>query len=290
MNPYDKAKAIEAYLRTNYPYDLDVPAPPEGQDVADYFLFDLQKGYCDYYATTMVVLARASGLPARFVSGYAPGSYDAPNAEYVIRELDAHSWVEIYFPEIGWIEFEPTASIAEIERTVDDPALPENQNANEVAASSLVTQFRLETILIWSSPILVILLIIIIYFALIERWLYLRVAPALAIERIYQNFYHAGRPLAGEWTHAETSSEYLNKLLGELNSIRNRSRFSNLIDKLKDNSAMLTDLYHSTLFYNYQADNIDARNAWNIWVQLRQQLYITKFLLHTINLRIRKTN
>ncbi|HJR81261.1 MAG TPA: transglutaminase-like domain-containing protein, partial [Anaerolineales bacterium] len=61
LTAYDKAKAIEAYLRS-YPYDLEVPVPPEDQDVADYFLFDLKKGYCDYYATAMVVLARASGL------------------------------------------------------------------------------------------------------------------------------------------------------------------------------------------------------------------------------------
>ena len=59
-NPYDKAKAIERYLRANYPYDLEIPAPPSDQDVADYFLFDLKRGYCDYYATAMVVLARAS--------------------------------------------------------------------------------------------------------------------------------------------------------------------------------------------------------------------------------------
>src|SRR4030095_5471201 len=109
-NPYDKAKAIESYLRANYPYDLEIPDPPKEQDVADYFLFDLKRGYCDYYATAMVVLARASGLPARFVSGYSSGSYDAMNAQYIIRDLNAHSWVEIYFPEIGWIEFEPTAS------------------------------------------------------------------------------------------------------------------------------------------------------------------------------------
>ena len=56
-NPYDQAAAIETYLR-QYPYTLDVPAPPAGRDQADFFLFDLQQGYCDYYATTMVVLAR----------------------------------------------------------------------------------------------------------------------------------------------------------------------------------------------------------------------------------------
>ena len=72
-NPYDKAKAIEAYLRT-YPYSLDIKPPPPDRDVADYFLFDQKIGYCDYYATSMVVLSRAVGLPARLVIGYANGS------------------------------------------------------------------------------------------------------------------------------------------------------------------------------------------------------------------------
>jgi len=107
-NPYDKARSIEAYLRT-YPYSLDVPPPPAGRDTADYFLFDLKTGYCDYYATSMIVLARAAGLPARLVIGYSSGDYDRINAEYVVREMHAHSWVEVYYTGIGWVEFEPTA-------------------------------------------------------------------------------------------------------------------------------------------------------------------------------------
>ena len=107
-NVYDRAKALESYLRT-YPYTLDLPAPPEGRDIADYFLFDLKQGYCDYYATAMVVLARAAGIPARLVVGYASGQWDATLQEYTVRASDGHSWVEVYFPEYGWVEFEPTA-------------------------------------------------------------------------------------------------------------------------------------------------------------------------------------
>jgi transglutaminase-like putative cysteine protease len=108
-NPYDKAKAIEAYLRT-YPYSLEIKPPPPDRDVADYFLFDQKIGYCDYYATSMVVLSRAVGLPARLVIGYSNGAYDSTQAEYVVREANAHSWVEVYFTGAGWVEFEPTAS------------------------------------------------------------------------------------------------------------------------------------------------------------------------------------
>ena len=107
--PYDQAKAIESYLRT-YPYDLDVPQPPADVDIADYFLFDLQRGYCDYYATSMVVMARSLGLPARLAVGYAAGEYDEQRQRFTVVEADAHSWPELYFADYGWIPFEPTAA------------------------------------------------------------------------------------------------------------------------------------------------------------------------------------
>lgn len=106
---YDRAKAIETFLRS-YPYTLDLPAPPADRDVADYFLFDLQTGYCDYYATSMVVLSRAVGLPARIVVGYVGGQYEEENDRYLVSEAEAHTWVEIYFGDYGWIPFEPTAA------------------------------------------------------------------------------------------------------------------------------------------------------------------------------------
>jgi transglutaminase-like putative cysteine protease len=116
---YEKALAIERYLR-QFPYDLKVPTPPQGRDVADYFLFDAQRGYCDYYATSFVVLARAAGIPARLAVGYAMGGFSPRNGCYVVVEMDAHSWPELYFGEHGWIPFEPTAAFRVFERP-DDP-------------------------------------------------------------------------------------------------------------------------------------------------------------------------
>jgi hypothetical protein len=113
--PYDRALAIRDYLR-RFPYTLDLPAPPPGRDVVDYFLFDLQRGYCDYFATAMVVLARAAGVPARLAVGYASGLYDPLAAHYVVTEANAHAWVEVYFPGYGWVEFEPTAGYPAIDR------------------------------------------------------------------------------------------------------------------------------------------------------------------------------
>jgi hypothetical protein len=113
---FDQALAIENYLRT-YPYTVDVPYPPKQQDVVDYFLFDLKKGYCDYYASAMVVLAREIGIPARLAVGYASGSYNDNSKRFVVTEADAHSWVEVFFPGVGWVPFEPTAASHQIERS-----------------------------------------------------------------------------------------------------------------------------------------------------------------------------
>lgn len=112
---YDKLMAIQTYLR-DYQYDLNVNQPAEGKDVVDYFLFEAKRGYCDYYASAMVVMARAVGIPARLASGYATGIYDYNAGYYVVRDSDAHSWPEAFFPGLGWIEFEPTAARTVFER------------------------------------------------------------------------------------------------------------------------------------------------------------------------------
>ncbi len=105
--PYDKAAAIVAYLRT-IPYNLNIPGPPQGMDGVDYFLFDIREGYCDYYASAMTVMLRAVDVPARYVRGYASGSYDLETGEYQVLDDNYHAWVEVYFPNYGWVPFEPT--------------------------------------------------------------------------------------------------------------------------------------------------------------------------------------
>lgn len=108
--PYDKAVALEQYLRRNITYDLNPPERPERQDYVDFLLFDSQRDYCNGYATAMVVMARSVGIPARLAVGYAEGEYDAEGGVFRVEETNAHSWPEVYFPGYGWIEFEPTVS------------------------------------------------------------------------------------------------------------------------------------------------------------------------------------
>jgi len=287
INAYDKAKAIEAYLRT-YPYDLNIPAPPEGLDVADYFLFDLKKGYCDYYATSMVVLARASGLPARFVSGYSPGSYDAPNAQYVVRELHAHSWAEVYFPEIGWIEFEPTAAQPEIDRSTIEEETVIAQQSPDPIVTDLLNRFRLVKAIYWFSPLGIISLFLFLYYVIIERWQYLRLAPTLAIEKIYRKLYRQGRSLAGERTRAETAHEFMQKLISKMDAIRKGSVGKKSMLSAQNNIELLTDLYQATLFRQSHIQKRDTEKALQAWKYLRLRLLITRINVFVVEVILSK--
>lgn len=113
--PYDKVERVETYLRT-YPYTLDVEPVPAGKDVVDYFLFDAQTGFCSHYASAMVVLLRAEGVPARVATGFVGGDYDYDRGAYRVPASAAHAWVEVYFPGYGWVEFEPTAVYDRVQR------------------------------------------------------------------------------------------------------------------------------------------------------------------------------
>ena len=121
-NPYDQAKAIESWLRKNISYNESISAPPPNVDTVEWVLFDVREGYCTYYATSMIVMLRHLGIPARLAAGFSQGEYDAASRQFVVRERDAHTWVEVYIPGYGWIEFEPTSAQAPIHRDGDDQA------------------------------------------------------------------------------------------------------------------------------------------------------------------------
>ena len=106
-NPYDKARAIEGYLRSHYGYTLDLTGPPQADPLA-YFLFQKRAGHCEYFAAAMTVMLRSVGIPARYINGFLTGEYNDVGGDFVVRASDAHSWVEVYFPAFGWLTFDPT--------------------------------------------------------------------------------------------------------------------------------------------------------------------------------------
>jgi transglutaminase-like putative cysteine protease len=111
--PYDKARALERSLRT-LTYDEKVGPTPRGRDVVDYFLFEARRGYCEHFASAMVVMARTLDIPARVVTGYSPG--EPFEGGWLARERNAHAWAELYFAGYGWVVFEATPAVEESER------------------------------------------------------------------------------------------------------------------------------------------------------------------------------
>jgi transglutaminase-like putative cysteine protease len=115
---YDKAKAIETYLRS-LRYNERVGFIPEGRDAVDYFLFDSKEGYCVHFASAMIVMLRANGIPSRMVTGMVGGEYDNSSGSTLIRGTASHAWVQVYFPSYGWVNFEPTPAYGTINRPAD---------------------------------------------------------------------------------------------------------------------------------------------------------------------------
>jgi len=106
-NNYDRATAIQNYLRGNFRYTLDPPAI-DPKDPMVSFLFKSKSGYCEYFAAAMAVMLRTLNIPSRLVNGFQTGSFNRIGKDFVVRARDAHSWVEVYFPRYGWITFDPT--------------------------------------------------------------------------------------------------------------------------------------------------------------------------------------
>jgi len=133
--PYDKAGAITRYLRENITYAPTIPKPPRGADPLEWILFTHRQAYCVYYASAEVLMLRSLGIPARMAVGFSQGTGTTSTGEafpaevedilintYLVRRNNAHAWPEVYFPGIGWVEFEPTGNQSPLDR----PLTPRN--------------------------------------------------------------------------------------------------------------------------------------------------------------------
>jgi hypothetical protein len=108
-NPYDKVRALQLYLQQECAYSLSAAAVPRGEDAAAYFVLRSRRGACDLFATALAVMSRLAGAPARVATGYQVGRYDQRKQAFVVEGTDAHAWTEVYFPEYGWVAFDPQA-------------------------------------------------------------------------------------------------------------------------------------------------------------------------------------
>jgi transglutaminase-like putative cysteine protease len=108
---YDKVIAVQNWLRAHTRYNIDVAPDPPGVDAVDYFLFVRRQGFCEHIASAMAVLLRAVGIPTRFAVGFDAGERNLFTGYYEVRESDAHSWVEVNYPGLGWLEYDPTHGV-----------------------------------------------------------------------------------------------------------------------------------------------------------------------------------
>jgi transglutaminase-like putative cysteine protease len=285
-NPFDRARAIETYLH-RFPYSLDVPIPPADRDVTDYFLFDLQRGYCDYYATAMVVLARAAGLPARLVIGYASGEYDPREAHYIVRERDAHSWVEIYFTDIGWVEFEPTANRPPIEREAQSVVTAPGEQT-DLTETKPVSEPGLFGV-IEKIPQVFLFSLLAISGTAIAAWRLINMSnrqrrPREAISRLYQEVYRLGRAFSSDSSPAETPSQFAERLGSRLSEMAHQSRFGNLLAPARGELASLTDVYLRSLYSPRLPTRAELKSVFKLWRRFSLRLHLAR-LLYRIKVR-----
>ncbi len=277
---YDKALAIEGYLR-KFPYSLDLPQPPTDQDIVDYFLFDLQTGYCDYYATAMVVLARAAGLPARLAVGYASGNYSPPEAVYLVTEKDGHSWPEVYFPGLGWVEFEPTAAFPVIDRPASDQGLEERVSQPEDFPPFLDPNINFD----WKSGLILgvflfAFLLSIIY--LVDKIRFGRLKPAQMIQLTYQRIYRKAADLGASARPGDTPTEFSTRFSRWMTAARistnqkvNR-RWQEFISPNAEEVIQVSDLYNRLTYSQHPPVKKDGTKAWQSWLKLRWPLRLLR--------------
>jgi len=275
LSEYDQAAAIESYLRT-IPYTLDLPYPPPDRDVVDYFLFDLKRGYCDYYASAMVVMARAIGLPARLVTGYATGIYDSINARYIITEANAHSWVEVYLAGIGWVEFEPTGGLPALQHLNDLTGtieIPQIEQVRQFKLLEWLSTLNLNLSAIIGGMIGILFLSIILWVGS-DRLRLSRLSPSMTIVQLYKRLYHYGQPLSVQFQTGDTPDEYATRLKLRLIMLGARRRWNKYFQPGIEETAHLNNLYTKVVYSPHTPTLDDQKTAIYIWAHLRLRLWL----------------
>jgi len=283
--PYARALAIETFLR-RFPYTLDLPQPPYDRDITDYFLFSAQRGYCDYYATAMVVLSRAAGLPARLVTGYIGGYYDPNLDAYLVTADLAHAWPEIYFPGYGWIIFEPTGGRSEIDRPEGpipkftqeysasfDPLVPENE--------PLQVKWWL---IIFSLVVGVPLIGFLVYIA--DDFFLLHADPQKGLQRVFRRIYRHARWTGLPTQPGETPRAFSVNLIRRLYQYGKGSKQAEWLLYGSDIIREITRIYYLVLYSPDQGAGISGRDIAFLFRDLRARLWYLWLLTKAYPYRI----
>ena len=285
---YEKIKAIESYFsRSGFAYDKKATAiPGEGQDFVDQFLFDTKIGYCDHFSTSMIVMLRSIGIPARWVKGFAPGNTGTQSdgvSEYRVTNDNAHSWVEAYVPGTGWIEFEPTIGFSgtvnidyDLELNTDiqeEPAQQEQAPKKEkeeqdtkkaTSGSSLnfnaVWTWLKEHPYVWVGFILLVVIVLIVLFVQRKKW----------IPKMHVRSY---RKKEADWSTFDSSYHVLTKQLTRIGLRRKDGEtlraFAERVDAALETEEMkkLTSVYEQHI-YSKQLQDVDFTKLKESWEYL----------------------
>lgn len=275
-NPYDQARALEEFLR-QYTYSLTVESPPNNNDPVDYFLFEQQTGYCDYYASAMVVMARAVGLPARLAIGYLP--QPTIGGVQTIYQINSHSWAEIYFAGYGWIEFEPTAAFASPHNSGNQtqPAAVDVQESSSGEPTNLnlpeIPEVDVERPFPWGWLLALSIL------AGAARWLWQRgqlPTDADAVLWSYGRLQHAAAKLGIPYQPSQTPAEFLTSLQQYLAGYGRFPRLTQRLSQAQPHLVRLTQLYAQR---RYAGDTQTGRLlAWESWQQVKRPLWLLRYL------------
>ena len=185
---YDKIRALESWMGEHTTYTLDIPPLPEGADAVEQFLFVDRKGFCEQIASSLAVMLRSAGVPARLGVGYAPGERSWGRDEFVVRGRDAHAWVEVWFPGVGWQAFDPTA---EVPLSGEDPGSTIDRFGGWIVVAAVAAGVLATVVLVrrWRR-------------GRVQRW------EASLLARLEAEGSRRGRPRRP----AETASEYIRAL------------------------------------------------------------------------------
>lgn len=266
--PYDQAKAIESWFQEKgrFTYTLLTPTAPVGVRPLDYFLFTSKKGFCQDFSTAMNVMLRTLGIPSRQMSGFGQGIFDDKTRQYVVNAVDAHSWVEVFFPGYGWIPFEPTPD--NVNAPINRPATRALLNAPNTPSTEATPRSRpipKDPVVdtsgstsnggfpdIWRQVLVAggaLLILLIIGILLAVRWL----LAVKDVPRIWRRLLFLGDRLKVPRHHGDTPEEF-------------GGRLATFVPPLDEEVRRLANLYTRASFRRggLSADELaDARHAWH---------------------------